>query len=709
MKKLKLGTKIILGFCFAIVMMTVVGGISNYSGQRAADGFNDLLNGEVAILMHAGKAEEAMLQCRRDEKDFLLKKKDKYPPRLRKHAQILKDEAAAARDLAEKTGHDDLAAMAAKIIDLADIYRSNFDTLVEAKTRAGLHPDSGFRGAFNKVAKELRAVLREHAIDDIFTAYTILRRDEKEFYRLNSVDNRDQMTASLKALNEQVAASSCNPEAKKKFQAALEAYNKAVPKFVIADNKLIRAMKYRRMLKASREMEAAIASVRVPGALAAANAIWEGERRYLAGKDPADVDLVHQALEQLGKRFRDAGILPQYVKRVTALLEEYRKNFDALVKEEGVVAEKVKIVHDTAHEIEPLAQKIYQQASMLTTRQSAEISATARRLSHLVQGLAVVIVVVTLVIALLLTRSITVPIQKVIDLLTTNSEQVAATANQVASTSNTMADGASEQAAAIEETSATMEEMTSMTRQNSDHALEADSLMRDALVVIKNADEAMDRISESMGEIAAAGQETSKIVKTIDEIAFQTNLLALNAAVEAARAGEAGAGFAVVADEVRNLAMRAAEAARTTAALIEDTVTKVESGKKIVDSANESFVEVTKSSTAIGSIVSEIASASEEQAKGLVQVNEAVVQMDNITQQNAAMAEESSAAAQEMSKLAGEMRQVVETLRSMVEGGSKAAAAETAATAAAPAAAPSLPPPASGREPNDGNEEFEDF
>jgi methyl-accepting chemotaxis protein len=171
-----------------------------------------------------------------------------------------------------------------------------------------------------------------------------------------------------------------------------------------------------------------------------------------------------------------------------------------------------------------------------------------------------------------------------------------------------------------------------------------------------------------MAEISKASEETSKIIKTIDEIAFQTNLLALNAAVEAARAGESGAGFAVVADEVRNLAMRAANAAKDTAALIEGTVKKVNDGSKLVSSTNEAFMKVAESSGKVGTLVAEIAQASKEQSNGIEQVNLAITQMDKVVQQNAANAEESASASEEMSAQAEQLKEYVEDLVLLVVG-----------------------------------------
>jgi len=206
--------------------------------------------------------------------------------------------------------------------------------------------------------------------------------------------------------------------------------------------------------------------------------------------------------------------------------------------------------------------------------------------------------------------------------------------------SQTLSEAASEQAASLEETSSSLEEMTSMTKQNAANAEEANRLMGQAREVIEKADGSMGQLTGSMKEIATASEQTQKIVKTIDEIAFQTNLLALNAAVEAARAGEAGAGFAVVADEVRNLAMRAAEAAKNTSGLMEDIVRKVRNGEKLVGVTGEAFKEITGSSMKVVRLIGEIAGASKEQSEGIDQVNRAVGEMNSVTQRNAAGAEE---------------------------------------------------------------------
>jgi len=267
-----------------------------------------------------------------------------------------------------------------------------------------------------------------------------------------------------------------------------------------------------------------------------------------------------------------------------------------------------------------------------------------------------------------ISRSVTLPLRRTIEQLKASSAQVAAASQQLTASSQTLAEGSTEQAAGIEETSSSLEEMASMAKQNSDNAGQADSLMKETNGVVQQSSADMAELTGSMDDISKASEETQKIVKTIDEIAFQTNLLALNAAVEAARAGEAGAGFAVVADEVRNLAIRAAEAAKNTSNLIEGTSQKIRSGSALVDQTDKGFQAISASASKVGDLVAEIAAASNEQAQGVDQINIAVVEMDKVVQNNAATAEESAASSEEMIAQAEQMKEMVAELETLVEG-----------------------------------------
>jgi len=248
--------------------------------------------------------------------------------------------------------------------------------------------------------------------------------------------------------------------------------------------------------------------------------------------------------------------------------------------------------------------------------------------------------VVAIILAYLIIRSVTKSLKRMAGALADGSSQVAAAAGQISSSSQSLAQGASEQAASLEETSSSLEEMSSMTKKNAETSTQAGA--------------AMGRMKAAINVIQKSSADTGKIIKVIDEIAFQTNLLALNAAVEAARAGEAGKGFAVVAEEVRNLAMRSAEAAKNTAALIEGGIASAQTGVEIA--------------TEVDGILGEITAASHEQAKGIEQISTAVQQIDQATQGAAAAAEESAAASEELSSQSEQMRSVVDELKKLVTG-----------------------------------------
>ncbi len=306
--------------------------------------------------------------------------------------------------------------------------------------------------------------------------------------------------------------------------------------------------------------------------------------------------------------------------------------------------------------------------SVGVTQPSSEFLAAANAIRNVILIVGVTFLAATILGVLFFARGITKPIMQAVSSLTEGADQVASASGQVSGASQSLAEGASESAASLEETSSSLEEISNMTKQNAENANQADNLMKAANQAVDKANNAMTELTESMGGISSASEETQKIIKTIDEIAFQTNLLALNAAVEAARAGEAGAGFAVVADEVRNLAMRAADAAKNTAGLIEDTVNRVKGGSELVATTNEAFKEVAQSATKVGELVNEIAAASSEQAQGIDQTSKATAEMDKVTQQNAANAEESASASEELNAQAEQMKLVVRELVAVVGG-----------------------------------------
>jgi methyl-accepting chemotaxis protein len=306
--------------------------------------------------------------------------------------------------------------------------------------------------------------------------------------------------------------------------------------------------------------------------------------------------------------------------------------------------------------------------SVVATQPVDEMMAPVRAMQKQMGIIAAILLSVIIGAVFLVGRSLSKPIIRAVLALSSASDQMATASNQISSASRQLAEGTSEQAAAIEETSSSLEEMASMVKQNAENAERCRIKMEEAEAIVENVNKHMAGMAEAIGKIKGSSEETVKIIKTIDEIAFQTNLLALNAAVEAARAGEAGAGFAVVADEVRSLALRAAAAAKTTSEMIENTVKAVRDGSGLTQLTQEAFRKNVEISTKVGELVGEIAAASQEQAQGIEQINRAVSEMDRVIQQNASSSEESAAASEEMSAQAEQVKQSVGDLVALVGG-----------------------------------------
>ncbi|MGE3491937.1 MAG: methyl-accepting chemotaxis protein, partial [Vicinamibacterales bacterium] len=292
-------------------------------------------------------------------------------------------------------------------------------------------------------------------------------------------------------------------------------------------------------------------------------------------------------------------------------------------------------------------------------------------------------------VGLIIIRSTGAVLRSAVNSLREGAEQVASASGQVATASQSLSQGATEQAASLEETSASMEEMASMTRQNAENSRQAAALMLSVDAKVRESNQSLDEMVASMTAINESSDKISRIIKTIDEIAFQTNILALNAAVEAARAGEAGMGFAVVADEVRSLAQRSAQAAKDTAGLIEESIARSSEGATRVQQVASSIRGITDAVTEVKGLVDAVSTASVQQSQGIDQVSQAVAQMEKVTQTNAATAEESAAASEELNAQAGQSMDVVEQLDALVGGAAAVAPvaqAPVVATAVAPAA-----------------------
>jgi len=330
--------------------------------------------------------------------------------------------------------------------------------------------------------------------------------------------------------------------------------------------------------------------------------------------------------------------------------------------------------------------------SVAATQPYDEFTAAARRMRWLLLGILCTCLVLAASAAWVYATRLSRPLQDTVHVLTEATAALNAGSSEIANGASQLASTASEQAAGIEETSASLTELSATTRSNSDRAGEAATLVKATGTRMKDADERMRELLSAVQSASEASDQTRKVIKTIDEIAFQTNLLALNAAIEAARAGEHGAGFSVVAEEVRALARRAASASRESADTLQRVDELVAKSRDLAGTTSAEFGTVRQESDKVGSLVMEIAQACREQAAALEQITNTVSGFEQGIQAGAASAEESAATAEELNAQAELIAHQSATLSQLVEGESAPAAAAPAhthahATHAAPSAA----------------------
>jgi len=708
------GKKIAVGFGIVLVLSAAVG----YVGYTALTSTQKI----AATADDSGRLIQMSLQCRRREKDFMLREDLKYQALL--HEETAKIAEQIAQTSEKLTDPEDLKLLK-DVAARSEEYRAAFDSYVDLWNQQGEQAKSmvdsarefigeceGLRGVFKSQLAEVQKEATE-SVDSrlwkVSTAKELIRlglecrRREKDYGLRGDqkyIKAHGELIKEMLGLLKQLRASHSKQSDWDYVDTIREKtldYQKAVLAFVEAKE----AKKDAEVAKLSPKMSETAAAFVAPckeyiaaqeGKLVkdretaeadVADRIWKGDTAnhliqlaLSCRRHEKDFMLRHDEkyLGQMAERMTEIGAdvdavlarvdekeLKDQLESTRQKATAYKAAFDQWVSlwQQQQVAKKT--MGDAAH-------TFMDECEALRKGQQEKMAATVAFSNTLMIGGVLTGSVLGILLAVVITRGIVRALRNIIEALNGGADQVSSAASQVSSASQSLAEGSSEQAASIEETTSSLEEMSSMTKQNAGNAQQANGLMGQTKEAVATGRDAMGRLSTAIEEIKSSSDETAKIVKTIDEIAFQTNLLALNAAVEAARAGEAGKGFAVVAEEVRNLAQRAGEAAGNTSQLIEGSVANADRGVDVASETTKAFESITSASEKANGLVAEIAAASNEQAQGIDQITTAVTQMDSVTQQNAANAEESASASEEMSAQAEQLTAMVQRLTAMVGG-----------------------------------------
>jgi len=643
--------------------------------ERSTDANDGVYNIEMAILTNAMGVDHYMLQCRRNEKDFFLRKDIKYLGKLEKNiAKLIKNantikEIATGADLKKETND------ANQIIISANNYLNGFKKIVAAYEVKGFDHKSGLQGKFRAIVHQLSDSTKKLQMSNQYIALLMIRRYEKDYQRVESDKYKKKLLTAIENYETLLSGGIQDEEAKDMQQQGLEKYKEAFNQYFNAAYEEKPEI-YNEIRVAAKEMETGLKSVYVPQAKAMILEIRKHEKDYLLRGSEKYVAKVHKALDTFVKALKESGIQQDIIIKTEHEIQAYKESFDALVKEDNNIKEIKALMRSTVHKIEPLVAALSKNAESAAVNKRSLVKIMIDKSVKIAIIIGIVAVVLGLLMGFFVTKSITSLLTKAIGMagkmaegdltqkldiydkseigmlakalnttslnlgsmiksilqgvekLGNSSTDLVSISQQIASgadSSSQKTDGvavASEQmsanitnvAAAMEQASTNINMIATSIEEMTSTVNEIAKNSTKANTITNNAVSKVKNASGKVGELAIAAKEIGNVTQAITDISEQTNLLALNATIEAARAGEAGKGFAVVANEIKELAKQTAEATK-------EIKGKVETIQGKTDITTKEIADILKVIDDVNDIVSTIATAVEEQSASTSEIS----------------------------------------------------------------------------------------
>lgn len=423
MFKVKLRVKLLASFGLVLLLLVAVMGVYQYLSTYTTASFENLLQEEMAISHHAAAGKSYMLQCRRNEKDFLIQKDKKYLHKLNKNVAALQAEAQAIVELATQIEDQSSATNATAIIGYAEKYETAFQQLVTSWERRGFDHKSGLQGKFRTAAHKLSEDLKKHQVDNLQVALLMMRRYEKDFIRTHNDKYKQKLLSAQQTYKELLAKSTCENDSRNIQEQALSVYGEAFNKYLAADlSRGSQEQYYQTMRTAAHDMEAAIGQVLVPDVRSFLLDIRKNEKDYLLREDEKYVKKTLDSIARLREVFKKSKISQQYIDSITRDLDIYKQSFDLLVMENRNIAALTQTMRTTIHNVEPAVEALQEQSEKRATAKIESISQKNKSLSEVAIGTGIVAMGIGIFLAFFISGRIVRPLRRITDNLKNMSE-----------------------------------------------------------------------------------------------------------------------------------------------------------------------------------------------------------------------------------------------------------------------------------------------